>query len=196
MPVLPFTPNNASAELPGTIGLTNEILAAVLERVSEQAIITGFRNVILMGDHGGGQPNVFRAVAKKIDDKYAPQGIHVYYCDDVYFKAGRDFDAWLTSQGYPHSTHGGIPDTSEMMYLGGDIWVRKDLIPTALGDPPPPAGQSQAERSAPRINNGITGDARRSSAALGKMLFDMKVDYAAKQIQGFLGQSQQAAQPR
>ena len=196
MPVLPFTPNNASAELPGTIGLTNDILAAVLERVSEQAIVTGFRNVILMGDHGGGQPNVFRAVAKKLDDKYAPQGIHVYYCDDVYFKAGRDFDAWLGSQGYPHSTHGGIPDTSEMMYLGGDIWVRKDLIPTALGDPPPPAGQSRTEQAAPRINNGITGDARRSSAALGKMLFDMKVDYAAKQIQGFLGQSQKAAQPR
>jgi hypothetical protein len=83
-----------------------------------------------------------------------------------------------------------------MMYLGGDIWVRKDLIPTALGDPPPPAGQSQTERAAPRINNGITGDARRSSAALGKMMFDMKVDYAAKQIQGFLRQSQQAAQPR
>jgi creatinine amidohydrolase/Fe(II)-dependent formamide hydrolase-like protein len=53
-----------------------------------------------------------------------------------------------------------------------------------------------AERAAPRINNGITGDARRPSAALGKMLFDMKVDYAAKQIQGFLGQPQQAAQPR
>ena len=30
MPVLPYTPNNASAELTGTIGLTNEILAAIL----------------------------------------------------------------------------------------------------------------------------------------------------------------------
>ena len=29
MPVLPYTPNNASAELPGTIGLTPELLAAV-----------------------------------------------------------------------------------------------------------------------------------------------------------------------
>src|SRR5215218_3855371 len=35
LPVLPFTPNNASAELPGTIGLTNELLAAVLERIAE-----------------------------------------------------------------------------------------------------------------------------------------------------------------
>ena len=78
MPVLPYTPNNASAQLPGTIGLTNDILAAILERISEQAIVTGFRNVILMGDHGGGQPNVYRAAAKKLDDKYAPQGIHVY----------------------------------------------------------------------------------------------------------------------
>ena len=119
MPVLPFTPNNASAELPGTIGLTNDLLVAILERVSEQAIVTGFKNVVLMGDHGGGQPNVYRAVAKKLDDKYTPQGIHVYYCDDVYIKADRDFDDWLASQGYPRSVHAGIPDTSEMMYLGG-----------------------------------------------------------------------------
>src|SRR2546425_313513 len=83
MPVLPYTPNNASAQLPGTIGLTNEILATILERISEQVILTGFKNVILMGDHGGGQPNVYRDVARKLEDKYAPQGIHVYYCDGI-----------------------------------------------------------------------------------------------------------------
>src|SRR5678816_4205855 len=128
MPVLPYTPNNASAALPGTIGLTPEILAAILERVSEQAIATGFKNVILMGDHGGGQPNVYREVAKKLDDTYAPQGIHVYYCDEVYAKAQADFDKWLLDNGYPASSHAGIPDTSEMMYLGGDEWTRKDLV--------------------------------------------------------------------
>src|SRR5213082_3407425 len=51
MPVLPYTPNNASAALPGTIGLNNDILAIVLQRIAEQAIVTGFKNVILMGDH-------------------------------------------------------------------------------------------------------------------------------------------------
>jgi creatinine amidohydrolase len=194
MPVLPFTPNNASAELPGTIGLTNDLLAAILERVSEQAIVTGFKNVILMGDHGGGQPNVYRTVAKKLDDKYAPQGIRVYFCDEVYAKADRDFDDWLASKGYPRSAHAGIPDTSEMMYLGGESWVRYKLIETALGDPVPSPGQSQANRDTPRVNNGITGDARRSSAELGKMHFDMKIDYAVRQIQGFLGT--QTAQPK
>ncbi|MEP7345579.1 MAG: creatininase family protein [Gemmatimonadaceae bacterium] len=186
MPVLPYTPNNASAQLPGTIGLTSEILAAILERISEQAIITGFKNVILMGDHGGGQPDVFRDVARKLDEKYAPQGIHVYYCDEVYAKAQGDFETWLESEGYPRSSHAGIPDTSEMLYLGGELWVRKDLIKTALGDPAPVPGQPR-DPNAPRLNNGITGDARRSSEALGKKAYQMKVDYAVKQIRGFLG---------
>jgi creatinine amidohydrolase len=186
MPVLPYTPNNASADLPGTIGLTPEILAAILERVSEQAITTGFKNIVLMGDHGGGQPNVYREVAKKLDDKYAPQGIHVYYGDEVYIKAGADFDKWLADNSYPASSHAGIPDTSEMLYLGGDLWVRKDLIKTALGDPIRQPGQPR-DSSAQRVNNGITGDARRSTAELGKKVFDMKVDYAVKQIRSLVG---------
>lgn len=193
MPVLPYTPNNASAQLPGTIGLTNEILAAILERISEQAIVTGFKNVILMGDHGGGQPDVYRDVAKKLDEKNAPKGVRVFYCDEVYAKAQNDFNSWLESHGYPRSNHAGIPDTSEMLYLGGDTWVRKELIKTALGDPVLPPGQRR-DASAPRVNNGITGDARRSTAALGKMQFDMKVDYAVKQIQELLGVPAKAGQ--
>jgi hypothetical protein len=78
-----------------------------------------------------------------------------------------------------------------MLYLGGEKWTRKELIPTAEGDPMPPPGERGQARSTdpnapPRKNNGITGDARRSSVALGKMAFTIKVDYAVKQIQGFL----------
>src|SRR6478735_11549904 len=50
-PVLPFSPNNASAELPGTIGLTPDLFAAINEQVAEQLIKTGFKNIVLMGDH-------------------------------------------------------------------------------------------------------------------------------------------------
>jgi creatinine amidohydrolase/Fe(II)-dependent formamide hydrolase-like protein len=194
MPVLPYTPNNASADLPGTIGLTPEILGTVLERITEQTMTTGFKNVILMGDHGGGQPATYAETAKKMDAKYAPEGKHVYFCDEVYAKAQGDFDKWLTDHGYPSSSHAGIPDTSTMLFLGGDKgWVRKELIATAEGDPAPPPGargrgRGQADPNAPpRKNNGITGDARKSTAALGKMAFDIKIDYAVKQIQGLLG---------
>src|ERR1700710_1791755 len=51
-PVVPFSPNNASADLPGTIGVTPELFAAINEQVAEQLIKTGFKNVVLMGDHG------------------------------------------------------------------------------------------------------------------------------------------------
>jgi creatinine amidohydrolase len=208
LPVLPYTPNNASADLPGTIGLTPEILGIVLERITEQAMASGFKNVIVMGDHGGGQPATYTEVAKKMDAKFSPEGKHVYFCDRVYASAQGDFDDWLVKNGYPRSSHAGIPDTSTMLYLGGDKgWVRKDLIPTAEGDPvPDPAtrgqrgaaggggrGRAADPNAPPRKNNGISGDARRSTAELGKMAFDIKVDYAVKQIQGFLSNQGKAS---
>jgi creatinine amidohydrolase len=187
MPVLPFTPNNAKAEIPGTIGITPELLGALLERIAEQSIVNGFRNVIVMGDHGGGQPKVYAEVAKKLDDKYAAQGIHVYYCDQVYKPANDAFDKYLVDHGYPPSLHGGIPDTAEMMYLDTDnVWVRRNLVATALGDPVVD-GKAQVGPDSP--HNGITGDARRSTPKLGKLLFDMKVDYAVKQIQGLIARN-------
>lgn len=183
MPVLPYTPNNASAQLPGTIGLTPEILGAVLERLSEEAIKTGFRTVVLMQDHGGGT-NVYGEVARKLDAKYAPQGVHVFFCDEVYAKAQGDFDKWLAANGYPVSSHAGIPDTSEMWYLdSAGVYVRPDLIPTALGDTV--SRGAQRDPNQPRINNGISGDARRSTKELGKKAFDIKVEYAVRQIRAF-----------
>jgi creatinine amidohydrolase/Fe(II)-dependent formamide hydrolase-like protein len=184
-PVLPFSPNRASAELPGTIGLTNELFLAINEQVAEELIKTGFKSVVLMGDHGGGQQQLGE-VATKLTAKYAGQGIKVVFCDEVYAKANGDFDKWLQANGYPTSSHAGIPDTSEMLYLGSDKgWVRKELVKDALGDPVLPQGQ-KPDPSKPRVNNGISGDGRRSTAELGKKLFDMKVDYAVRQIKSQL----------
>lgn len=186
MPVLPYTPNNASAALPGTIGLTPDLLAAILERISEQAITTGFKNVVLMGDHGGGQPNIYADVAKKLGEKYAAQGIKVVYCDEVYSKANDDFSKWLDEQKLSGGGHASIIDTSEMLYLGGADWVRIKELPNAEGDPILPRGQ-RPDPNVPRKNNGITGDARKSTKALGKKIFDMKVDYGVRQIRALLG---------
>jgi creatinine amidohydrolase/Fe(II)-dependent formamide hydrolase-like protein len=187
MPVLPYTPNNASATLPGTIGLTPELLTAVLTRVVEQTFATGFKNVIIMGDHGGGQPAAYKAVVDALEPKYAPQGLHVFFCDEVYEKAQGDFDKWLAANGYPVSSHAGIPDTSTLMYLdSANVWVRRDLVADALGDMPQPRGTPR-DPNVPRRNNGISGDARRSSVALGKQAFDIKVEYAVRQIHQFLG---------
>ena len=38
LPVLPYTPNDAES-IPGTIGITNELLASLLERIAQQAAL-------------------------------------------------------------------------------------------------------------------------------------------------------------
>jgi creatinine amidohydrolase len=191
-PVIPYSVNEAPASLPwGTIGLTSPIFKEVNERVAEQLIKNGFKNVFLMGDHGGGQKEMGE-VAKELDAKYASQGVHVYFCDEMYEKAQNDYWNWLEENKYPTRGHASIMDTSEMLYLStrdgkDEGWVRKDLIKTAVGDP------VKRDPNAPRINNGITGDARPSTPALGKKIYDMKVDYAVRQMKQFLGAGGSAA---
>lgn len=185
MPVLAFSVNEANPELPGTIGLTGPLFGAINEQIAEQTIKNGFKNVVLMGDHGGGQSEL-QELARKLSEKHAAEGVRVVYCKDVYQKANEDFNQWLIAHGYPPSLHGGIPDTSEMLYLGGNRgWVRREQLVNSLGDPVPRTGE-KADPNAKRINNGIVGDARRSTAELGKKVFDMKVDYAVKQIRELL----------
>jgi creatinine amidohydrolase len=173
-PVIPYSVNKANAQLPGTIGITGPVFAALNEQVAEQLIVNGFKNIVLMGDHGGGQKELAE-VATKLDAKYASSGIRVVYCNDVYQKAGAEFNKWSAANGYPPGEHASLKDTSELLYLGGDKgWVRKDLIPTAVGDP------------TKQVNNGISGDARRSTAEIGKRVTDLKVDLAVAQIRQLL----------
>jgi len=187
LPVLPFSPGNADPEIPGDIGIPPAVMGQVLESVAEQAILTGFKNVVLMGDSGGGQgPNgVYAEVAKKLTAKYAPQGARVHYADHPYTAARDAFNKILTERGLPIGQHGGIQDTSEMMYLEGAAgnWVRKDELPKAVG-----AlivnGKPEFKPDTPK--NGITGDARKSSVELGKLRHEMKVDFAVKQIQSLI----------
>ncbi|MBV9723573.1 MAG: creatininase family protein [Gammaproteobacteria bacterium] len=180
LPVLPYTPNDAEA-IPGTIGITNDLLAAMLERLTEQAFLNGFHRVILMGDHAGGQPEVYQQVANKLNARYG--ALRVFYCDQVYRPANDAFDQYLAQHGYPAGLHGYLFDTSEMMYLDKDnTWVRRDLVPSALGDPVID-GKVLVGPQSPY--NGIQGDARRSTLELGKLAIDMKVDYAVRQICSF-----------
>lgn len=186
-PVIPFSVNKANAALPGTIGITGPLFAELNEQVAEQMITNGFRNVVLLGDHGGGQKELAEA-AKKLDAKYAAQGIRVVYCDDVYVKAGADFNKWAAEHNYPAGEHASLKDTSELLYLGGDKgWVRKELIPTAVGDPVVDRNKPR-DPSAKRINNGITGDARQSTPEIGKVVSDLKVQYAVDQIRRLLNE--------
>jgi len=169
-PVLPFSlaGGHLKPETPGSVHIDGDVFMRVNEQVVDSMVVNGFKNMILMGDHGGGQQELAQ-LAKRLDAKYGPKGRHVYFCGVVYEKARVDFNEWLKQNHLPVSTHAGIPDTSELMYLGGEAYVRKSKL--AAGDG----------------KNGIVGDARPSTPELGKRVFDMKVEYGVSDIQRQIG---------
>jgi creatinine amidohydrolase/Fe(II)-dependent formamide hydrolase-like protein len=165
-PVLPIAPagSHLNPKWPGSVDLPTDLYVKVNEAMATSMVTNGFRNIILMGDHGGGQKEL-SALAGRLNARYAPRGVHVYFCGAVYKKTQDDFDAWLKQNNYPLSVHAGIPDTSQLMYLGGGAWVRKDKMQPGNG------------------SNGVTGDPRRSTPELGKRYFDLKVANAVEEIQ-------------
>jgi len=191
-PVLPFSITKVDGKLPGGVTLTADLFKRVNEAVVDSMVTNGFTELVLMGDHGDGQREL-ADLAVVLDRKYAPRGIHVYFCGDVYEKSEKEFDAVMKSKGLPPSTHGGIPDTSEMLALqpAPAAWVR-DIYKTTAGDPVVPAGQ-QPDPKIRRLNNGITGDPRLSTPELGKMLVDIRVRNAVAQIQMLIAAKRRGA---
>ena len=138
---------------------------------------------------GGGQREL-EDLAKRLNQKYAPKGIHVHFCGDVYAKTSADVDAWVKEHNLPPATHGGISDTSVLMFLGGDVYVRRDKL--VAGDPVVAPGQ-QPDTTKPRVDNGVTGDPRPSTPEFGKLFSDLKVRNAVAQIRSLVESAERAA---
>jgi len=183
-PIMPYSIAGAhlNPKTPGSVHVPGPVFAAVNEAIVDSMVVNGFKNIVLMGEHGGGQKELDE-VAKKMNAKYSPQGVHVFFCGDFYAKTQNEFQQWVIANGLPPSTHGGIPDTSLMMYLGGDAWVRKDKM--VAGDPVLPAGATR-DPNVPLVNNGIRGDPRPSTPDMGKRYFDLKTKNAVAQIQSLI----------
>jgi creatinine amidohydrolase/Fe(II)-dependent formamide hydrolase-like protein len=183
-PVMPFSiaGRHLNPKTPGSVNIPGPLFAAVNEAIVDSMVVNGFKNIVLMGEHGGGQKEL-EEVAKKTNAKYSPQGVHVFFCGDFYEKTQAEFQQWVIANHLPPSSHGGVPDTSLMMYLGGDAWVRKDKM--VAGDPMLPPGTPR-DPNTPLVDNGIIGDPRPSTPEMGKRYFDMKTKNAVAQIQAVI----------
>src|SRR5437763_5577400 len=75
-PTMPFAPTGDPVKktghlrFPGSVNVSEETFAAVARDVALSAISAGFTNVLLMGDHGGGQKTL-ETVAKAMDQEWA-----------------------------------------------------------------------------------------------------------------------------
>src|SRR5260370_18010574 len=180
-PVMPFSiaGRHLNPKTPGSVHIPGPLFAAVNEAVVDSMVVNGFKNIVLMGEHGGGQTEL-EEVAKKTNAKYSPEGVHVFFCGDFYEKTQAEFQQWVIANRLPPSSHGGIPDTSLMVYLGAHPWLRKDKM--VAGDPLLRPG-TPLDPGTPLADNGIIADPRPSTPELAKRYFARKTKNPVAQRQ-------------
>lgn len=169
-PIVPFAPTGDPARktghmaFPGSVSVSDKTFAAVIGDVARSAAAAGFKDVMLMGDHGGGQQTL-QQLARQLEASFSRLGVHVHYIGDVYFKADSMARQAMAQAGLEAGGHGGIADSAELMFVDPQWrWVRLE--------------QFAAAAAAPEVE----GDPRGASIALGEALVALKVNCAVAQI--------------
>jgi creatinine amidohydrolase/Fe(II)-dependent formamide hydrolase-like protein len=104
-----------TAPNPGAIQVDSATFKGILQGGVESLMYIGFKDIFLMGDHGGGQ-NEMRQVSEEMSAKFAAKGIRVHYVGDFYQKTHDDIDMYMYEHKLPIAGHGGMMETAEMMY--------------------------------------------------------------------------------
>jgi len=163
-PVLPFAPEGGIAprtgnmQWPGTIGLREETLTAVLEDEVSSLALAGFRSIVFLGDHGGSQ-HAQQDVARRLSRSLATRGIAVYSLDRYYEPASLDARLkQLDIDPAKGGDHAGLVDTAELLAVRPDLVHRDRLDPktwTALAAAPGPGSSGHPELATPALGRAL-----------------------------------------
>jgi creatinine amidohydrolase/Fe(II)-dependent formamide hydrolase-like protein len=166
-PVLAYVPEGAVSppvahmRFPGTITMPDATFEKVLEYAARSFGLHGFRDIVLLGDHGGYQKSL-KAVADRLNREWAGTPVRVHAIGDYYRVAETTYADLLRRRGYRDDeigSHAGLADTSLALAIDPRL-VRTDRLK---------AGE------APGRADGVIGDPRRSSAELGQLGVDATV---------------------
>ena len=164
-----IVPPTGHMRYPGTITAPDEAFQKVLEFAARSFKQHGFRNVVLLGDHGSTQAGQ-KAVAARLNREWAATGVRVHAIEE-YYRAGEiDVPRLLRARGYTEAElgrHAGLADTALMLATDARM-VRADrLRPGSPGD-------------------GVDGDPTRATAELGRpgveLIVSRTVDAVRKSI--------------
>jgi creatinine amidohydrolase/Fe(II)-dependent formamide hydrolase-like protein len=149
-----LNPPTAHMRFPGTITMPDATFERVVEYAARSFKLHGFRDIVLIGDHGGYQKSL-KAVADRLDREWAATPVRVHALEEYYAAAETLFAQALKRQGYRDDeigTHAGLADTALAMAIDPHL-VRGDRLRS-----PQPAGRA----------DGVYGDPRRATPELGQ----------------------------
>ena len=101
---------------PAAFSCQPDVFKAVVLGEIESQYFNGFKDIFVMGDHGGGQAEM-KAAAEEQDQKYAAKGVQVHYVSDFYNKTHEDVDQYFYDHNLPIGGHGAMLETSLMLYF-------------------------------------------------------------------------------
>lgn len=155
----------------GSVSISDATFGAVAHYVALSAISAGFKHVVLMGDHGGGQSTLAK-VAEELNKEWGAKGIHVYYIGDLYYREKDFMKEYLQKRGIPYDVHAGTDDASELLYV--DKMVN--------GDSPKWTRSGKLVNSKEGDDTGVVGDQTKATLEMGKLFTDAKISFAVAQI--------------
>ena len=160
-------PPTAHMRFPGTITIPDAAFEATLESAARSFRQHGFRDIVLLGDHGGYQKNMVR-VADKLNREWAGSAARVHALTEYYHVVDADYPAALKRQGFREAeigSHAGLADTALSLAIDPRI-VRAERLKS---------GMLGAEQ-------GVYGDPARSSAEAGQLGVEMIVSHTVAAI--------------
>lgn len=153
-------PPEQHMRFPGTITISEETFERLLESAARSFKLHGFRDIVLLGDHGGYQASE-RRVADRLNRDWINMSSRAYAVDEYYRAAAQEYPDELKKRGFTDAqigTHAGLADASLTLALAPQL-VRGERLAADV----------------PSAALGEFGDPRRASADLGNVGADLIV---------------------